>query len=36
MEKQTIKQKIKGWFLGNTIDLLKIKQMEAKGIIALF
>ena len=36
MEKQTIKQKIKRWFLGNTIDLLKIKQLEARGIIATF
>jgi len=36
MEKQTIKQKIKGWIFGNDIDLLKIKQLEERGIIATF
>lgn len=35
-KKQNKKQRIKGWIFGNDIDLLKIKQLEDKGIIALF
>jgi len=38
MENKTknITQKIKRLIFGNYIDLLKIKQMEDKGIVALF